>query len=138
MGTRPENGSPIWSIGFAAALMLIVPAILYLIAPAGPIREGDTIFSEGPSKVPLAYPLLFETAKFDGTCLLDPHDALMVTQRPSDRTDGLISAKVQGKTALEWPFCPPQAEVLLARHQIVQKGDTLLELINRMVQWGER
>ncbi|WP_455378420.1 hypothetical protein [Petrachloros mirabilis] len=137
MGKRPENGPPIWSIGFAAALMISVPAILYLIAPVGPIREGDTIFSGGARKVPLAYPLLFETAKFDGTCLLDPHDPLMVTQLPSDRKDGLIRAKVQGKTALEWPFCPPQSEVLLAQHQIVQKEDTLLDTISGLLQWRE-
>lgn len=63
---QPETGPPLWSIGLAAALMLIVPIVLHSIAPAGPIREGDTVFTDGSMKVPLARPLLYDTAKFDG------------------------------------------------------------------------
>lgn len=129
---RPETGPPLWSIGLAAALMLIVPIVLYSIAPAGPIRQGDTIFTDGSMKVPLARPLLYDTAKFDGTCLLDPQDPLMVMQRPTDRQDGLILAKVQGKTTIEWPFCPPQAEILLAEYQIIQKTDFVAAVAERI------
>lgn len=135
---RPDTGPPLWSIGFAAAFMLLVPAILYSIAPPGPIREGDTVFAQGAAKVPLAHPLLYESAGFEGTCLLDPHDPLMVMQRPADRADGLIFAKVQGKTTLEWPFCPPQAEVLLAQHQIAQKIDIVSEARKNLSEWWSR
>lgn len=134
-GERPETGPPFWSIGLAAALMLIVPIVLYSIAPAGPIREGDTVFTDGSMKVPLARPILYEAANFDGTCLLEPQDPLMVMQRPSDRQDGLILAKVQGKTTIEWPFCPPQAEILLAERQIMQKTHFVAEAVQRMKHW---
>src|SRR5574339_589155 len=97
---RPEIGPPLWSIGLIIALMLIVPIVMYSIAPPGPIRDGDTIFAEGAVKVPLIHPLLYEGANFKGTCMLDPHDPLMVVQRPSDRSDGSILAKVQGKTSI--------------------------------------
>ena len=135
---RQESGPPLWSIGLAMALMLAVPMVLYSIAPPGPIREGDTIFSDGHIKVPFVNPLLYESTKFDGTCLLDPHDPLMVIQRPSERQDSLIFAKVQGKTSIEWPFCPPQAEVILAQHQITQKSDVLSETKNKFMVWWQR
>lgn len=118
--------------------MFIVPIVLYSMAPAGPIREGDTVFTAVSTKVPLAYPLLYETGKFDGTCLLDPKDPLMVIQRPSDRQDGLILAKVQGKTTIEWPFCPPQAEVLLEEHQIMQKKDFVGEAAQKITHWWSK
>jgi hypothetical protein len=135
---RRESGPPLWSIGIAMALMLIVPMVLYSIAPPGPIREGDTIFSDGAVKVPFVNPLLYESAKFDGTCLLDPHDPLMVIRRPSEGPDSLIFAKVQGKTAIEWPFCPPQAEVILTQRQIMQKVDVLSETKEKLTEWWKR
>jgi hypothetical protein len=133
-----DMGPPFWSMGLVVLIMLIIPMLLYSLSPSGPIREGDTIFSEGSTKVPLAYPSLYDRANFDGTCLLDPQDPLMVVQRPSDRSDGLILAKVQGKTRVEWPFCPPQAEVVVAPNQIAQKLDLLGEVSKRAAQWWSR
>jgi len=132
---RPDTGPPLWSIGLAVAVMVVVPTLLYQLAPSGPIREGDTVFSDGAAKVALAHPLLYESAKFDGTCLLDPQDPLMVIQRPSDRSDGMVLVKVQGKTKMEWPFCPPQAELLVATHQIAQQPDGLAEIRKTVLEW---
>jgi hypothetical protein len=126
-----DSGPPFWSIGFAVAIMLGAPLLIYSISPVGPIREGDTIFAQGPTKVPLANPLLYESAKFEGTCLLDPQDPLIVMQRPMDRPDGLVLAKVQGKTVMEWPFCPPQAEVRLSLGQITQESEFWSEVKTR-------
>lgn len=133
-----QSGPPLWSIGFVVALMLVVPVVLYSIAPPGPIREGDTIFSDGVLKVPLAHPLLYESANFNGTCLVDPHDPLTVLQGPSDRPDGLILAKVQGKTAIEWPFCPPQAEVLFVVPHSMQKTAFFPGAQSRLMEWWKR
>ena len=135
---RQEFGPPLWSIGLVIAFMLIVPLVLYSIGPPGPIRDGDTIFAESAVKVPLVHPLLYEGRNFDRTCLLDPHDPLMVIQRPSDRSDGSILAKVQGKTTIEWPFCPPLAEILLMPHQIVQKSDVLADAGRNLMGWWRR
>jgi hypothetical protein len=133
-----NNAPPLWSIGLIVLLMLGIPAYLYSIAPSGPIREGDTVFSEGAIKVALTHPSLYDRAKFDGTCLLDPQDPLMVLQRPSDKADGFVLAKVQGKTTMEWPFCPPQAEIILAIHQIAQKPDALAEIKKSVREWWSR
>ena len=131
---RPDPGPPLWSIGLVVLLMLGVPIILYSLAPSGPLREGDTIFSAGASKVPFLQPSLYDRDHYDGTCLLDPQDPLIVLQRPS-HPEGSVLARVQGKTNNEWPFCPPQAEVILASHHIAQKPDPLAELKKR---WRER
>ncbi len=136
--SQRETGPPLWSMGLVVLIMFAVPLLLYSLSPPGPIREGDTIFSEGSTKVPLAYPSLYDRARFDGTCLLDPQDPLMVVQSPSDRSDGLILAKVQGKTRIEWPFCPPQAEVVVAAGHIIQKPDPLSELGKRVKEWWTR
>ena len=122
-GNRSEPGPPLWSIGLVVAIMLGAPLLIYAISPAGPIREGDTIFSGRANKVFLANPMLYEGAHFGGTCLLDPEDPLIVIQPTGDRPDGLVLAKIQGKTVLEWPFCPPQGEVLLPPEQITQKPE---------------
>jgi hypothetical protein len=118
--------------------MLGVPMLLYSLAPTGPIREGDTLFSERSVKVMLAHPLLYESAKFDDTCLLDPQDPLMVIQRPSDRSDGMVLVKIQGKTKIEWPFCPPQAEIIVAVHQIAQKPEVFAETRKNFREWWRR
>ena len=131
--SRPESGPPLWSIGLVIAIMLSAPLLIYSISPAGPIREGDTIFSGGASKVQLANPLLYESARFEGTCLLDPEDPLIVVQRPTDRPDGFVLARVQGKTVMEWPFCPPEADVLLSPGQVVQKPALWPELRVRLI-----
>jgi hypothetical protein len=47
---------PLWSIALAAAVIVLTPVLLYSIAPDGPIREGDTVFSSGAHKVPLFQP----------------------------------------------------------------------------------
>ncbi|SLM47688.1 conserved protein of unknown function [Nitrospira japonica] len=132
---RPDSGPPLWAMGLVVLLMIVTPLIIYSIAPSGPIREGDTIFSEGSITVPLAHPLLYDRARFDGSCLLDPEDPLMVITQPVERVDGLILAKVQGKTMIEWPFCPPQAEVLLTMQQITQKPALLGRAAQRVSDW---
>lgn len=132
---RQDPGPPLWAMGLVVLLMIATPLIIYSIAPPGPIREGDTIFSEGSITVPLANPLLYDRARFDGSCLLDPDDPLMVLTRPVERADGLILAKVQGKTVIEWPFCPPQAEVLLTMQQITQKPALLGRAVMHIIDW---
>jgi hypothetical protein len=70
------------------------------------------------------------------TCLLDPGNPLIVVQSPNERLDGSIIAQVQGRPAVEWPFCPPHAEVLLKAHQVFQKPAVfsgMKELLARVV-----
>lgn len=112
---------PLWSIGLAVVVILGAPLVLYSLAPTGPLREGDTVFSDGQQRVQFSKPGAGQPLQPDNTCLLDPGNPLIVTVGPNNRPDGSIVAHVQGRPAIEWPFCPPHAEVLLKPRQIFQK-----------------
>jgi hypothetical protein len=114
---------PLWSMGLAVLFVFAAPVMLYSLAPSGPLRAGDTIFSEGQQRVSMVLPA--ETSKPHAleTCLLDPGNPLIILESPLERTDGEILATVQGSPAAEWPFCPPHTHVLVTHHQIFQKPD---------------
>lgn len=126
----PRKGAepPLWSIAAAAAVIVLTPMLLYSLAPDGPVREGDTVFSTGAHKVPLYQADRYREQGYEATCLLDPKDPLIVTHAPEEGSDDLIIAQVQGKTRIEWPFCPPQAELLIKRHQVTQQPSLLQDL----------
>ena len=119
---------PLWSIGVSIAAMLIVPALLYSMAPAGPIREGDTVFGSGRHVVVLAHPTDYQRAGYDNTCVLEFRDPLLVISRPAESSAGPFRAQIQGKTKVEFPFCPPQAEVILKSYQVFQKPELLTDI----------
>jgi hypothetical protein len=112
---------PLWSIWITMVIILLVPLVLYSWAPTGPIRDGDTIFSEGQQHVQIRHTLTGQVIE-DNTCLLDPNSPLIVVHSLNTDADGpIIIAEVQGNPASEWPFCPVHAEVALKAHQIFQK-----------------
>jgi len=123
-----------WPIGLVVLLILITPLTLASLASTGPFREGDTIFSQGQQQVVLGAQEPSAPISQDTTCLLDPDAPLIIVQRPGDRQDGTILALVQGNPATEWPFCRPQAEVVLKPHQVVQKPDLLGEIRKRLAR----
>ncbi|MBV6470047.1 MAG: hypothetical protein NBKEAIPA_01960 [Nitrospirae bacterium] len=126
--TRRGAAPPFWSIALAAAVIILTPMILYSVAPEGPIREGDTVFSNGAHKVPLYQSDRYQEAGYASTCLLDPKDPLIVTHSPENGADDTLIAQVQGKSTIEWPFCPPQAELLLKRHHVTQQPSLLQDM----------
>lgn len=113
---------PLWSIGLAVAIILIAPALLYSLAPTGPLREGDTIFSQGQQRVTIAESGGQSSPNRD-ICLLDPGNPLIIVQRAPERPDGRLLAEVQGNSSVEWPFCPPHTPVLVRPDQMFQKPD---------------
>jgi len=108
-------------MGLAVAIILGTPLVLYSLAPPGPLRDGDTIFSEGQQRVQVTRPAAGLPLQSSDSCLLDPNNPLIVIHVPNDQPDSSIVAQVQGSPAGEWPFCPPHAEVLLKANQIFQK-----------------
>ena len=123
---------PLWSIGIAMAIILLAPLVLYSLAPTGPIREGDTVFSEGQQRA------RFVTSardKSDETCLLDPNSPLIIVHVPNEQADSSIIAEVQGNPSVEWPFCPVHAEVQLSLHQVFQKPAMLGAVREMLVRW---
>lgn len=128
----PEETSraepPLWSMGLAVAIILGAPLVLYSLAPTGPLREGDTAFSDGQQRVHLATSTTSPRLQAGETCLLDPNSPLIVVQIPDGQADASIVAQVQGNPATEWPFCPLHAEVLIKAHQLFQKPALLTEI----------
>lgn len=116
-----HSDPPLWSIAAGVIIILIVPLLLYSFAPTGPIREGDTVFSEGEQRVEILRATGGRQGKGDNTCLLDPNSPLIVIHSSSDNAGDSIVAQVQGTSAGEWPFCPLHAEVMIKTHQIFQK-----------------
>jgi hypothetical protein len=115
---RNQAEAPLWSIATTMILIVVAPLLLYSLAPAGPIRAGDTVFSEGQQRVSI-HQLASRQEIRDEACLLDPNSPLIVVD--TSMAEGLIVAEVQGVPADEWPFCPVHTEVALKPFQVFQK-----------------
>lgn len=133
--SRQGAEPPLWSIAAAAAVILLTPMLLFSLAPDGPIRDGDTVFSTGAHKVPLYKPDQHRQAGYASTCLLDPKDPMIVLHTPTEGSDEEdIIAQVQGKNTIEWPFCPPQAELLVKPHQVTQQPSLIKDLRDSLMR----
>ncbi|MDO9118895.1 MAG: hypothetical protein Q7U39_13140 [Nitrospira sp.] len=118
-----RSDPPLWSIGLAVLVILAAPLILYSLAPPGPLRTGDTIFSQGQQQVQVAVSGMAVGTPIGDTCLLDPNTPLIILELHDEREEDAMLGTVQGNPASEWPFCPPHTRVLLSTHQIFQKPD---------------
>ena len=116
-------------------IILVAPLVLYSLAPTGPIRQGDTVFSEGQQQVHVLHIPTNPLNRTDETCLLDPNSPLIVLENSTGEPDGFIKAEVQGNPAPEWPFCPVHAEVQLTLHQVFQKPAVLETVRNTLMRW---
>jgi hypothetical protein len=120
------------------AVILGAPLVLYSLAPTGPIREGDTVFSEGEQRVRTSKLLTDSRAQPDETCLLDPNSPLIIVHAPTEHGDSSITAEVQGNPSGEWPFCPVHTEVLLETRQVFQKPAMLNGVREMLMRWVGR
>jgi hypothetical protein len=118
-----QSDPPLWSIGLAVLVILAAPLILYSLAPSGPLRMGDTVFSQGQQQVRVAVPGTTVGPQIRETCLLDPNTPLIILELQDEREEVEILATVQGNPVSEWPFCPPHTQIRVTTHQIFQKPD---------------
>lgn len=130
-----KTGSPLYKVFLIVSLLLLLPAMIYSISPEGPVKEGDTVFSNGKHHVPFT--------SHDGqpeqrkrTCVLEPGIPLIVIERPIEQSKGNFSARVQGTTKPEYPFCPPQAKIRITALQINQGRNLWKEIQQKLsVLW---
>ncbi|MDH4082123.1 MAG: hypothetical protein OEV99_00055 [Nitrospira sp.] len=130
-----QTEPPLWSIGIVVAIILTAPLVLYSLAPTGPLREGDTVFSAGQQRVRIETTTADKQNEVVDTCLLDPDSPLIVIHTSNTDDDLSIIAEVQGNPVNEWPFCPVHAEVRVESHQLFQKPaafDGVRELLARI------
>ena len=105
-------------ISLIVLVMVLLPAFLYPILPEGPVKEGDRVFSTGRHRAYFADPRRYHQVGYQSYCVVEPRDPLVIVGYAPDQA---FLARVQGKTKIEFPFCPPQAEVILKRHQVAKK-----------------
>ena len=140
LNTRDQHHTepPLWSMAVAVLVILGAPLVLYSFAPTGPIREGDTVFSEGEQQVQIRHAATDQSGKTDNTCLLDPNSPLIILHASTDQADASIIAHVQGNPTDEWPFCPVHTEVVLEAHQVFQKPAIFGTVREILVGWFSR
>lgn len=135
---QPNHSEPpLWSIAIAVVIILAAPVILNSLAPTGPIRERDTVFSDGEQRVTMLHAGADSSDTRDETCLLDPNTPLIVIRSVSESEDVLV-AEVQGSAPPEWPFCRVHTEVRLTRHQVFQKPAALGGVRDTLTRWLSR
>ncbi|MDH5641449.1 MAG: hypothetical protein OEY28_09160 [Nitrospira sp.] len=136
-----HNEPPLWSIGAAVLIILVTPLVLYSLAPVGPFRDGDTVFSDGQQRALISKPVSPARDSSEETCLLDPNSPLIILQAPRDHSDGSFIAQVQGNPSGEWPFCPVHTDVVLGTHQVLQKPmlfGVVGEMLMKLFKWPEK
>lgn len=140
--SRTNDGNqaepPLWSIGMTALIILLAPLVLYSLAPTGPFRDGDTVFSNGEQRVRISKPVPSRPNRTDDTCLLDPNSPLIIIQTSHPEADESILAQVQGTPSGEWPFCAVHSEVLLKTHQVFQKPAMFGAVRDMLTSWFSR
>ena len=121
--TRAHRRNPLVPIGFIVMGVLTIPIWLNSTSPEGPVKEGDVVFSTGRHHAYFMEPARFQRLGYQKFCILERRDQLVVLQRPAYRSDGTLAARIIGGKKPEVPYCPPQAEVFLKRHQASLKVD---------------
>lgn len=121
----------------AVLIVLAAPVVLNSLAPSGPIRERDTVFSDGEQLVTVVHAAVDSLNTTADTCLLDPNTPLIVIRSASDSDDSLV-AEVQGSASPEWPFCRVHTEVMLKLPQVFQKPPALGVFRDRLTRWFNR
>lgn len=110
--------------------------MLYSLAPIGPLREGDTVFSNGEQRVRISKPtdatIIGQTAE---TCILDPDNPLIIVHLSEAEAGDSFIAQVQGNPSNEWPFCPALIEVVVKPFQIFQKPGLFSGIQSLLIRW---
>ena len=133
---EPLSRRPLATLGTVFLFVMLIPLALYPLAPDEPVSLGDRVLAEGKQTVILADPGRYHAMGYKTTCVLEPHDRVIVLRLPhqSGPDHTILAQRDSGPdTRLQFPFCPPEAEVWLLPHQIVKK-ERLSVLIKETVR----
>lgn len=79
-------------IGLAILAVFIVPTFLYSIGPQGPIKKDHVVFSTGHHRAYLAEKTQFHILGYQGLCVLEVREPLLVLESAAAREDGTYLA----------------------------------------------
>ncbi len=116
--------NPLIPIGCAVLAVLIVPLCIYSIGPEGPIRKNHVVFSTGQHRTSFVETTRYQTLGYQGSCLLQARDQLLILESAEARADGTYLAQTLGTGKRGFPDCPTRAHVILYEHQITLRPDT--------------
>ena len=111
-------------LAFLAVALL--PLLLYPLAPADPLAVGHVVYAAGKERVTLLNAPRYERYGFDGTCILEVRDQIIIMESPNTRGDHTLLARMhESSDPIQFPFCPPRAEVVVQVHQVKSKEGLL-------------
>jgi hypothetical protein len=115
--------NPLIPIGLAILTVLVIPPLIYSVGPKGPIKKDNVVFSTGEHRAHFAEKTQFQILGYEGFCVLQEREQLLVLESAEAREDGTYLARKMGARKKAFPDCPSQARVLLHEHQITLKPD---------------
>ncbi len=121
--TNEPKRNPLIPIGFAIFAVLVIPPFIYSIGPKGPIKKDNVVFSTGRHRAYFADETQYQALGYQGFCVLQARDQLLVVESAEARPDGTYLAEKIGTRRGEFPACPSQSKVILHEHQITLKPD---------------
>ncbi|MDT7040940.1 hypothetical protein [Candidatus Nitronereus thalassa] len=133
--TKDPRRNPLIPIGLAILTVLIIPPLIYSIGPQGPIKKDNVVFSTGQHRANFANMNQFEILGYQGFCLLEAREQLLVLESAEAREDGMYLLHKMGSRKKSFPGCPSQAQVLLHEHQITLKPDMWGGIEDMLTRW---
>ena len=115
--------NPLIPIGLAILTVLVIPPFIYSVGPEGPIKKDNVVFSTGEHRAHFSEKTQFQILGYDGFCVLEARDQLLVLESADAREDGSYLAEKMGARKTGFPGCPSKSKLLLHDHQITLKPD---------------
>lgn len=117
---------PFLAAVLAFLAVTLLPLLLYPLAPADPLAVGHAVWAVGKEKVTLLNAPRYEKFGFATTCILEPQDQIIIMESPVTRADHTLLARMrEASTPIQFPYCPPRAELIVQVHQVTAKGGLL-------------
>ena len=119
---KPKR-TPLIPIGLTILAILVIPPFIYSVGPKGPIKKDNVVFSTGQYRAYFVHKTQYQSLGYDGFCVLQARDQLLVLESAEAREDGTYLAQKIGIRKRAFPDCPSQSKVFLHEHQITLKPD---------------
>lgn len=113
---------PFLAAVLAFLAVALLPLLLYPLAPSDPLAVGHAVLAAGKEKVTLLNAPRYEKFGFATTCILEPQDQIIIMESPTTRADHTLLARMrEASTPIQFPYCPPRAEIIVQVHQVKAK-----------------
>lgn len=117
---------PFLAVTLAFLAVALLPFLLYSLAPADHLAAGHVVYSAGKERVTLLHPTRYERYGYDATCILEAKEQIIIMESPATRNDHALIARMhESSDPIQFPYCPPRAELIVQVHQVKAKEGLL-------------